>query len=65
MTLTQEGREVALEICNEGGGRVVPPLDPPHRGMGHHGMRYRAGLIGAQYTSGATETVAVSPPPTG
>ncbi|HLA63504.1 MAG TPA: PAS domain-containing protein, partial [Rhodothermales bacterium] len=55
VTLTQEAREVTLEVCNEGGARALEPLEGSHRGMGHHGMRYRAGLIGAAYEADPIE----------
>ena len=55
VTLAQAGREVTLEVRSEGGPPVAGLKEPPHRGMGHHGMRYRADLIGASFASGPAE----------
>jgi hypothetical protein len=41
-----------LEVRSEGGEPVVDAHDGAHRGMGHHGMRYRADLIGASFEGG-------------
>jgi PAS domain S-box-containing protein len=53
--LSQVGREVTLEVRSEGGTPVVDSGEESHRGMGHHGMRYRADLIGAAFEGGDVE----------
>ncbi len=68
--LAQAGRTATLEVTSHGGSPVTDssstraaagdPRDPERRGMGHHGMRYRADLIGASYEAGPSAEGGVS-----
>ncbi len=53
--LAQRDRDVVLEVVDEGPARSRRAHDDAgaeHEGMGHHGMPYRAALIGAEFHRG-------------
>jgi signal transduction histidine kinase len=55
--LSQRERDVVLEVTDDGPARSGPAgaHDAEREGMGHHGMPYRAALIGAEFHRGPQE----------
>jgi two-component system, LuxR family, sensor kinase FixL len=58
ITLDATDGRVTLEVRDDGRGLAAAEAavpGPARRGMGHHGMRYRAGLLGAHFHTGPAE----------